>query len=675
MPFEGCLEHTFEIQSIIQHARRNNNEVVTAWLDLYNAFGNLPHSSLFQTLEMSGLSSESIDVIKLLYANCETSIRLPSGPSEDIKIESGVRQGCPLSPILFNIAMEPMIRGIENLKSGYTIHGSQHSSKTFADDLCLIGRNQLHAQMQLDFASNIANWLGIQFNPKKCSTLHIKSNKVVKTQLRIQGQPLEIMDKETPYTYLGVPTGFKTFNSATETIEQLRKEVKAVDSSLLFPWQKFDAVNTFIIPKLSFHLKCGTVPKKPLNELDSLIKKVGKKWLNLPPTASCEPLYLPYSAGGLNLIPTSVLADISTVSHAFRLLTSTDQRTQKLAYDSMKEVVQQRSKNDPSMEEIADYYNGSKSSIPPTHVKNDVTSCWIQLRAAIRRLSAKMKILFQPDRNKKKFHLIINNVAATRFNVEAQLRDATRNYFKQRLIAKPGQGRVYNVTAKNPVSNHFYRNGNFTRLNEWNFIHRARLDLVPLNGGTKKWFTKDQSCRKCKYKCESLFHVLNCCDPNKPTMTKRHDAVVHRLMDGFKKRKRKSQEILLDQIIPETSSTLRPDITILDKKKKEAIIIDVTIPYENLPKSFVNARDRKYEKYSEIKKELQDLGYNVFLDAFIVGSLGGYDPENYKCLKTLDIPKNYSILMKKLMVTDVIRWSREIYMNHVCQKRKDAALQ
>uniref|UniRef100_A0A914QJ31 Reverse transcriptase domain-containing protein n=1 Tax=Panagrolaimus davidi TaxID=227884 RepID=A0A914QJ31_9BILA len=554
----------------------------------------------------------------LLYANCETSIRLPSGPSEAIKIESGVRQGCPLSPILFNIAMEPLIRGIENLKSGYTIHGSQHSSKTFADDLCLIGRNQLHAQMQLNFASNIANWLGIQFNPKKCSTLHIKSNKVVKTQLRIQGQPLEIMEKETPYTYLGVPTGFKTFNSATETIEQLKKEVKAVDNSLLFPWQKFDAVNTFIIPKLSFHLK---------------------------------------------------------LSHAFRLLTSTDQRTQKLAYDSMKEVVQQRSKNDPSMEEISEYYNGSKSSVPPEHVKNDVTSCWIQLRAAIRRLSAKMKIFFQPDRNKKKFHLIINNVAATRFNVEAQLRDATRNYFKQRLIAKPGQGRVYNVTAKNPVSNHFYRNVNLTRLNEWNFIHRARLDLVPLNGGTKKWFTKDQSCRKCKYKCESLFHVLNCCDPNYPTMTRRHDAVVHRLVDGFKKRKRKSQEILLDQIIPETSSTLQPDITILDKKKKEAIIIDVTIPYENLPKSFVTARDRKYEKYTEIKKELQNLGYNVFLDAFIVGSLGGYDPENYKCLKSLDIPKNYSILMKKLMVTDVVRWSREIYMNHVCQKRKNAALQ
>uniref|UniRef100_A0A914Q7V0 Reverse transcriptase domain-containing protein n=1 Tax=Panagrolaimus davidi TaxID=227884 RepID=A0A914Q7V0_9BILA len=649
MPFEGCLEHSFEIQTIIQHAKRNKNEVIVAWLDLYNAFGNLPHSSLFQSLEMAGLSPETIDEIKLLYANSETTIRLPSGPSESILIESGVKQGCPLSPIIFNIAMEPLIRAIENANSGYEIHGKQHSSKTFADDICTISKNILFAERQMNYATTVANWMGIKFNAKKCSTLHIREKKVIKSQFRIQGEKMEIMDKVTSYNYLGVPTGFKTFSSALETIEQLKKEVKCIDQSLLFPWQKFDAINTFITTKLSFHLKCGHVPKKPLKELDDLIKKVGKKWLNLPTCASTELLYLPYSAGGMNIIPTSILADISTVSHAFRLLTSNDRTTQKLALDSMKEVAEKRLKKEPTMEEISEYYNGVKIPNMPVET-HDVTSCWINLRGAMRRLSSKMKIEFEVDNSKKKFNLIINKSAATRFNVEAKLRDATRNHFKQSLISKPIQGRVYNVTAKNPASNHFYRNGNFTRLTEWNFIHRARLDLVPLNGGTKKWFTRDQSCRKCKYKCESLSHVLNCCDPNKPTMTKRHDAVVHRLVDGFKKRQRKSQQILLDQIIPQTSSTLRPDITILDERKKEAIIIDVTIPYENFPKSFVSARDRKYEKYTEIKKELQNLGYNVFLDAFIVGSLGGYDPENYKCLKSLDIPKNYSILMKKLMV-------------------------
>uniref|UniRef100_A0A914YZT9 Reverse transcriptase n=1 Tax=Panagrolaimus superbus TaxID=310955 RepID=A0A914YZT9_9BILA len=352
------------------------------------------------------------------------------------------------------------------------------------------------------------------------------------------------------------------FATAVETIEQLKREVKAIDQSLLLPWQKSDAINTFITTKLSFHLKCGTVPKKPLNELDALIKKVGKKWLNLPITASCEPLYLPYAAGGMNIIPTSILADISTVSHAFRLLTSNDRTTQKLAYDSMKEIVEKRMKKEPTMEEMAEFYNGSKSENIPQK-GNDVSSCWTQLRGA------------------------------------------------QTLMSKTSQGRVYNVTAKNPASNHFYRNGNFTRLTEWNFIHRARLNIVPLNGGTKRFFLKDQSCRKCKYPCETLQHVLNNCEPSFEAMTKRHNAVVDRLMDGFKQRKKKTQEILLDKIIPITSSTLRPDITIIDTQNKEVILVDVTCPFENLPAAFVKARERKLEKYQSIKAELEDQGFNL----------------------------------------------------------------
>uniref|UniRef100_A0A914Q0J1 Reverse transcriptase n=1 Tax=Panagrolaimus davidi TaxID=227884 RepID=A0A914Q0J1_9BILA len=371
----------------------------------------------------------------------------------------------------------------------------------------------------------------------------------------------------------------------------------------------------------------------------------------------------------MNLIQTSVLADISQVAYAYRLLTSRDQRTQKLAYDSMKEVAEKRLKKELSMEEIADFYNGCKSPDVPSEA-NDIPSCWTRLRGATQRLKSKMIIKWFVDAHKKIYNLQINKAYATRFGVEFQLRDATRSFHKKRMLEKKEQGRVYTVTSRNQVSNHFYRNGNFTRITEWNFIHRARLNLVPLNGGTKRHFLKDQSCRKCRYPCETLFHVLNRCEPNFSKITERHDAIIKRLMGGFKKKR--TQEILLDQIIPDTASTLRPDITIIDKENKEVIIIDVTVPFENFPKAFINARERKMEKYLPIKQELEDQGYSVFLDAFIIGSLGGYDNQNYKSISALGISKRYAILMKKLMVTETIKWSREIYMDHVCCKRKNA---
>uniref|UniRef100_A0AC35GF67 Na+-translocating membrane potential-generating system MpsC domain-containing protein n=1 Tax=Panagrolaimus sp. PS1159 TaxID=55785 RepID=A0AC35GF67_9BILA len=111
-------------------------------------------------------------------------------------------------------------------------------------------------------------------------------------------------------------------------------------------------------------------------------------------------------------------------------------------------------------------------------------------------------------------------------------------------------------------------------------------------------------------------------------MTKRHNAIVDRLVDGFNKRKGKTEEIQLEKIISTTAST-DAGIVIIDKKETEAIIIDVTCPYENLPQAFVNACERKIVKYESIKQELRDQGYNVFVGAFNIGSLGGYNREFY----------------------------------------------
>lgn len=74
--------------------------------------------------------------------------------------------------------------------------------------------------------------------------------------------------------------------------------VKKIDVSLLAPWQKFDAINTFVLSRLPFHLRAGVVPKRPLSELDKQIKRVKKKWLNLLQQVSAESLYLLYRSEG-----------------------------------------------------------------------------------------------------------------------------------------------------------------------------------------------------------------------------------------------------------------------------------------------------------------------------------------------------------------------------------------
>ena len=112
------------------------------------------------------------------------------------------------------------------------------------------------------------------------------------------------------YEHLGVPTGYHVTQSPNKALKDINFKLKMIGDSLLAPWQKLDAINTFILPRVSFHLKDDIVQKGPLNLMDRDIKCIGKTCLNLPQRASAEPLYLGYQRGGLNLLPIYVVADI-----------------------------------------------------------------------------------------------------------------------------------------------------------------------------------------------------------------------------------------------------------------------------------------------------------------------------------------------------------------------------
>src|SRR5436190_24370784 len=66
-------------------------------------------------------------------------------------------------------------------------------------------------------------------------------------------------------------------------------------------------------------------------------------------------------------------------------------------------------------------------------------------------------------------------------------------------------------------------------------------------------------------------------------------------------------------------------------------------------------------------------GYRVVVTAFVVGTLGSWDPANEAVLRLLRIGNAYGSMMRRLVVSDSIRWSRDIYVEHVSGVRQYAA--
>ncbi|PAV86849.1 hypothetical protein WR25_18551 [Diploscapter pachys] len=125
-----------------------------------------------------------------------------------------------------------------------------------------------------------------------------------------------------------------------------------------------------------------------------------------------------------------------------------------------------------------------------------------------------------------------------------------------------------------------------------------------------------------------------------------------------------------DRKVPGTPGLLRPDIAIIDDAAKSCTVIDVVVTYENRKDALVAARMDKIRKYDVLKQHFEALGYRTTVDAYVVGALGSMDPLNRRAIAALNVNPVYNRLMQKLIVSDVIKWARDVYTEHVSGVRQ-----
>ncbi|RLU16755.1 hypothetical protein DMN91_010823 [Ooceraea biroi] len=674
---EGCYEHNFVLQEILTDARRTRRHAVVAWLDLSNAFGSVPHAAIRSALVRAGVPSGLINIWGSMYDGCTTRVRAVDGFTAPIPIRSGVRQGCPLSPIIFDLVIDSVVRAAAELADvGYDILGQTFNILAYADDLALIARTPEGMRQLLTAVELEAGRVGLHFNPAKCASLHITTGRigrVLPTVFEIEGRPMPTLAEGEPYRHLGVPTGFSVDQTPLTTIEGVLKDIWAVDASLLAPWQRVEVLAAFILPRLDFLLRGAAVEKRPLRAVDLHVRRIVKSWLNLPQRASAEVVYLPPSRGGCGLLPLSDLADVLTIAHAFRLLTASDAVVSGLAWGSLRGVVARRIGHAPSDEEIASFLSGS---LEGRLRGGGEASLWSRARNAARRQANRAAVRWRWSEVTGEMIVecrgpgerIVRVPGSARAQVIHRLRSAVMEYYAGTLLRKPDQGKVFEVSSRVPVSNHFMRGGSFTRFADWRFVHRARLDVLPLNGA-RRWGTVDERCRRCGRTAETLPHVIGHCGVHAAAIQLRHDAVLHRLRRAC----RLPGEVRVNQRVEGVDGELeglRPDLVVRHEPSKSVVICDVTVAFENRLVAFEEARGRKVARYTPLAEALRAQGYRVVVTALVVGALGSWCPRNDAVLRLLRVGSKYGSMMRRLIVSDTIRWSRDIYVEHVSGVRQ-----
>lgn len=319
-----------------------------------------------------------------------------------------------------------------------------------------------------------------------------------------------------------------------------------------------------------------------------------------------------------------------------------------MAWDDLYACVEGRLRRSASASDVSAFLSGER--LPGS---NTISSVWTNARKASDRLGVQWSV-----NDDRAVTLLLGESAITdRRAVCRTIRNRLRSARSSALKALPQQGKTFSSFSRSKVSSHYHSNGDYLRFTDWRFVHRARLGLVNLNAYNRVNPEIPRSCRRCGYAAETLPHVLCHCLPSMGLITKRHNRIVDRLRDAAAGRWQ-----VFSENRPIGSESLRPDLVLT--KDREAIIIDATVTFENGEDAFSSARQAKEAKYARLATELKGRFDAVRVEAIVVGALGSWDPRNDRVVARL-CSKKYAKLMKRLIVSDTVRASRDLYVGHL----------
>mgnify|MGYP001793177879 CR=1 FL=1 len=395
LPGEGCAEHIFCLQAALEDSRRHHKNIYVAWLDLRNAFGSVPHSTLLEMLTSVGIPRDIREIVSDIYTSSTFQVRTCTGLSETISQESGVRQGCPLSAIIFNIVMEGFIRGANACDDEHEYSFARHPSMgirilAYADDVALTASSRHGLQTLLDAMTDFANWAGLRFRPEKCATLAVEyganSVRVMPSDpFLCQNNSLPVLSWHERYKYLGKALGGECSAPLDKTKEQFLKDLEKIMSSSLAPWQKLLAFKVFLRPRFEYHLRVGAISKTWAKNVDLEVRKWLRIGLGLSKNTNQHIFYTSIDTGGLGVFELSRDVDAALVCSGVRMLNSKDTFVRDVAGASLRDTCAKRTGNDAASFETSFRW----VSLPPDMgdaARGDISSFWVKVRNARRNL-------------------------------------------------------------------------------------------------------------------------------------------------------------------------------------------------------------------------------------------------------------------------------------------------
>ena len=193
------------VHNLVQkYCYTNKKKIYSCFIDFEKAFDNISRNKLLLKMQKIGISGKFLTIISNMYSLDKVKIKIDKKMTQPIQVTNGVRQGCVLSPTLFNIFLSDLAPLFENTAGLHPVHITEDISLNcllWADDILLFSESKQGLQNQLNvlFSYTRENSLSINIDKTK-SMCFSNSGKLIRNCFSINGEPIEDVKQ---YKYLG----------------------------------------------------------------------------------------------------------------------------------------------------------------------------------------------------------------------------------------------------------------------------------------------------------------------------------------------------------------------------------------------------------------------------------------------------------------------------------------
>jgi len=280
----GCIHALYTVRAALDYFNRFGSTVTLCALDISKAFDKVDHYVLFSKLVDRKIPVCFLNVLISWYSKCNAIVRWGGSFSRSFVVNAGVRQGSVLSPYLFAVYIDQLIRALESSGHGCVVHGVYLGCIVYADDIFLMSHSSCSMQSMLHICSNEIAKLRLTFNSKKSVTLRIgpRFNSDC-ASLYLDGNVLQSVTK---VRYLGIfITSSRRMVCSFEhirlkfysTFNAIYRRSKSADSELV----TVELIRSFCLPLITYALEALNLRATDYLLLDNLLNNSLAKIFNV----------------------------------------------------------------------------------------------------------------------------------------------------------------------------------------------------------------------------------------------------------------------------------------------------------------------------------------------------------------------------------------------------------